>query len=89
MSLHEVLSIIEDEADDIVHADVYIMPPGDGQNSDEDSGDDNEADGSINRLPKSQLCNPGICILTRHAGASTSLRTTVEEDDKGSQVNGN
>lgn len=47
MSLHEVLSIIEDEADDIDHADVYITPPGDGQNSDEDSGDDDEADKQI------------------------------------------
>lgn len=87
MTLHEVLSIIEDEADDVDHVDVYVMPPGDGQNSDEDSGDDDEADGSINRLPKSQLCNPGSAIITRHGGASTSLGTETEEECEESQVN--
>ncbi|GFS12870.1 hypothetical protein ElyMa_006708300 [Elysia marginata] len=52
MTLLEVLSIIEDEADKIEKADVYIMSAQYGQNSEEDSGGGDDADGSVNRPPK-------------------------------------
>ena len=86
MSVHEVLSIIEDEADEIDQASVYIEPPGDGHNSDEDSGDEEMAEGSFNALPPSQLGNPGSAIILNHGGASTSIRTATEEDDEESEV---
>ena len=37
--------MIEDDPDDIGQADIYVLPPGDGQNSDGDSGDE-ECNGS-------------------------------------------
>ncbi|GFR57593.1 hypothetical protein ElyMa_005342800 [Elysia marginata] len=49
------------------------MPSGDGRNSEEDRDDEDDADGSVKRLHKSQLCNPGSVITAKHGGASTSL----------------
>ena len=55
LTLHQVLSPIEEDAVEIGIADVYTLPPGNNQNFDEDSGDKNCADGSINNLHSSQL----------------------------------
>lgn len=53
--------MIEDEDLDFISADVFIMPPDDGQNSDEDSGD--EDGGQPDNLCPSQLNSQAEFIL--------------------------
>lgn len=52
MNLHEAIQLIEDD-DSIADAEIFIQPPGDGNQSDNDSGDEDNVD--INNLPRAQL----------------------------------
>ena len=49
-TIHEVLLIIEDDVVEIGKADVYILLPENGQNSDEGCVEDDCVDVSINNL---------------------------------------
>ena len=76
------MSMIEDDMDDIGQTDIYVLPPGDGQNSDENSGDEECTDGSINSLPYSQLNNPAEAVITWISGKRTLIGGTEEMNDQ-------
>ena len=69
----EVFSIIEDDEFEIGKDDVNILTPGDGQNSDEVSGEEDCVDASINNLVSSLLNNPAEACIARHGGLSMLL----------------
>ena len=54
-------------------ADVYLLPPGDDQNPDEDSGKENYVDVSINNLTSFQLIKLTATVITRHDYYKTRL----------------
>ena len=69
----EVLSIIEDDEFEIGKGDVNILTQGNGQNSDEVSGEEDCVDVSINNLLSSLLNNPAEACVTRHGCLSMLL----------------
>lgn len=76
LTVHDVLNRLEEEG--FFEADIYLTPPGDGQLSDEDSGDEEEG-GEINNLNHRQLLAEGEGRIL--AADGNELRIGGTEDD--------
>ena len=63
--MHDILNDLERDDDfNIASVDIYVNPPGDGANSDEDDGNDEMLDGlNLNNLPGRQLNAPAEAVL--------------------------
>ncbi|ESN99336.1 hypothetical protein HELRODRAFT_162863 [Helobdella robusta] len=71
-SLQDVLTMIEDD-DSIIEADIFISPPADGMNSDEDDVLDEIHDqGSFDDLPARQLLSNANATI-KHIGGSKKI----------------
>ena len=60
MTVHDVLAILEEE-EFFTQADVYITPPGDGNDTDKDSAD--EEGGIVDNLSGRQLNSTAVATV--------------------------
>jgi len=75
-SIHQALSMLEDDIDNIQSADIYVQPLGDGTNSDEGSRDEESLNGlDVNNLPGSQLQADAEAVLHTFSGPAISIDT--------------
>ena len=74
-TLNEVLSQLEDGDDnDLASADIFISPPGDGQNSDEDDMNEDTQDGVFaSDLPGRQLRSAAQARVKLRDGSQVTL----------------
>ncbi|ESO93032.1 hypothetical protein LOTGIDRAFT_162055 [Lottia gigantea] len=77
-NVHEAISFIEEDGDDIRHVDIFLQPPGEGSLSDEDSGDEDNGAG-INNLSKQQLLAQADVVVQFMSGEEVSL-SAVDDD---------
>ena len=68
-SVHDVVSMLED-GPDFDNADIFIEPPACQVDTDEDSGDEDEA-GTISNLNRNQLQAPATVTLWGDGGKRT------------------
>lgn len=81
---NEVAQIITDLQDDLVDADIYILPP-DGNQSEEDSGDDEG--GTLDNLQGSQLTSLASARVNLFDGSTLNIGDEEEDDDLQSHPN--
>ena len=73
-TLHEVLSQIEEEEDTIASADVFISPPSDGNNSEEDDvNDDVQETITPSELCGRQLNSQAHATISRTDGSRSTI----------------
>lgn len=86
-SVDEILNLVEAD-NSVISANIYLAPPTNCFNSDEDSGDEDEAD--INRLTKNQLLSNAEAsityiqdneVISQHITSETPFETTSDSDD--------
>ncbi|XP_070173741.1 piggyBac transposable element-derived protein 3-like [Littorina saxatilis] len=85
MNVHDVLSQLEE--DGFFNAAVYITPPGDGELSDEDSGEE-DGGGQVNNLNRRQLHAEAEGVVTRSDGQVVRMggpndETELDQDPPG------
>lgn len=78
----ELIALVEDE--DFWQADIFITPPDDGQESAEDSGDDDECN-DVNKLSGRQLMAQAEAKIT-DKGNTFTIGAPDDDDDDGDDV---
>lgn len=78
MNVHDVLNQLEE--DGVFNAAVYITPPGDGQLSDEDSGEE-DGGGQVHNLSRRQLQAEAEGVVTRSDGQLVRMGGPNDENE--------
>lgn len=86
-SVHDATCFLESGVQ-FSSADVFMDPPGDGQQSDVDSGDEDEGkvELNVNRLSRRQLQTRATCTLRTEKGKETVCETNYEEEDSADEL---
>lgn len=79
LNVYQIISQLEED-DDLFAADIFITPPENWQNSDEDSGDEEFA--SINNLSRHQLLSEAELRVTRSSRAESRIVHEVVGDEQ-------
>ncbi|KAL0879451.1 hypothetical protein ABMA27_003202 [Loxostege sticticalis] len=78
LNVDQIISHLEED-DDMFSADIFITPPDNWQNSDEDSGDEEFA--SINNLSRHQLLAEAELRVTRSSQAESTIVNELVGDE--------
>ena len=76
-----MLSIIKTDWDTVAQADVYISLPGDWNNSDAHSGDEDTGEVSVDNLPPHQLTIEAEAELRDFDGTIGRIGLSEDQDD--------